>query len=190
MGRFLSTIYVFLLIIFLMACGNSEPVVTTGVGTAVALTQTAAVWTPTMTNTPDPDESKIVEWLNESLLAADSLEQTFDVKFRAVDAIFLPGFENKPMIFRIDVHCECANNTSSCCTPERAFVVTMWAMKANNEKISKQVPPTVMDVQVVCFDHNTQVGMAVATWQDVTSYLFDKINGNQLGARATSLHYP
>jgi len=157
-------------------------------GTAVALTQTATVWTPTPTNTPDPDEKKIIEWLNESLMAADPLEQTFDVKFRTVDAIFLPGFENKPMVFRINVYCECANNISLYCTPERAFVVTMWAMKKHNEKISKQVPPTVLDVQVVCFDHNTQVGMVVASWQDVTSYIFDQISGDQLGSRATSLY--
>jgi hypothetical protein len=142
-------------------------------GTAVALTQTATVWTPTPTNTPDPDEPKIVEWLNESLMKADGLQQTFDVKFRAVDAIFLPGVDNKPLVFRINVHCECANSLSSCCTPERAFVVTMWAMKDHNEKVYKQVPPSVLDVQVACFDHNIQIGMAMVTWRNVTSYLFD-----------------
>ena len=189
MKKFPSAICV-ILFVFLSACANNEVVVPKDMGTAVALTQTATVWTPTPTNTPDPDESKIIEWLNESLMAADHLEQTFDVKFRAVDAIFLTGVENKPMTFRIDVHCECASNTSTCCTPERAFVVTMWAMKARNEKISNQVPPSILDVQVVCFDHNRQVGMAVATWPDVSSYLFGRINGDQLGARAISLHNP
>lgn len=77
MKRLLPFFPVFLFF-FLNACGNAASVVPPNMGTAVAETQTAMVWTPTISPTPDPNESKIVEWLNAELLNADPLEQTLD----------------------------------------------------------------------------------------------------------------
>lgn len=175
--------------IFVSACGVDSVQIPNDTGTAVALTQTATVQPPTATSTPNPDEAKIVEWLNEYLNSTDGLQQTFDVKFQVGDVFFSNGIGNTPpTTFRLDTHCECANN-QSCCTPERTFVMIMWAMKNRGDKIIEQVPSSVVDIQVVCFDHGTQVGIVVASWQDVKDYISDRINGYQLGSRARTISF-
>jgi hypothetical protein len=150
-------------------------------GTAVAETQTAMVWTPTISPTPDPNESKIVEWLNAELLNADPLEQTLDAKYQVLDASFPMGNGFSP-VFRIDLRCECATNMR-CCLPERMFVVTITAMKRRAEKVMEQVPGNTLELQVVCYDHGTYLGVMGAWWVDVKGYLGDQINGFQLGSR-------
>jgi len=70
------------------------------------------------------------------------------------------------------------------------FVVTMAAMKNRADKIIEQVPGTVSEVRVVCFDHGTQIGIMYAWWTDVKGYLLDQINGYQLGSRVTRITTP
>jgi len=153
-------------------------------GTAVGQTQTATMWTPTITPTPDPNESKIVEWLNDGLASTDALEKTLDANYQAVDVSFPPVLDSSPVIFRVNIRCECAMNTP-CCFPERMFVVTMAAMKSRADKIIGQVPGSISQVNVVCFDHANQIGVIYAGWSDVKGYLLDEINGYQLGSRVS-----
>ena len=77
MKRLLAIVPIFLFIL-LNACGSTSETVPDVIGTAVGQTQTAAIWTPTITNTPDPNEANIVEWLNNYLSGTDSLERTLD----------------------------------------------------------------------------------------------------------------
>jgi hypothetical protein len=181
MRRFLLLIPIFLLML-LNACGNSTASISPTEGTAVGQTQTATVWTPTITPTPDPNESKIVEWLNAELLNADPLEQTLDAKYQVVDASFPITLNGTSTIFRVDVRCECMTNTQ-CCIPERTFIVIVWAMRNRADKIIEQVPGTVNEMKVVCYDRMTQLGVMSAWWSDLKSYLLDQINGYQLGSR-------
>lgn len=174
----------FVLFLFLNSCGEVPEGITPAEGTAVAQTQTAVMWTPTITSTPDPNESKIVEWLNETLLDADPLESTIDAKYQVVDVTFpVTQGSSPPAIFRVDVRCECALLNERCCIPERIFVLTMRAMKNRAEKVMGQVPVSVNEIKVVCFDHTTQIGVMAASWTYVKDYLLDQLNGYQLGAR-------
>ena len=183
MKRLFPAILLFLLLL-LNACGNTPMDISSAQGTAVGQTQTAIMWTPTITPTPDPNESKIVEWLNDDLSSADALEKTLDANYQAVDVSFpfMPG--SSPTVFRVDIRCECAVNTP-CCSPERMFVVTIAAMKNRADKIIGQVPGSISQVKVVCFDHANLVGVMFALWADVKGYLLDEINGYQLGSRVT-----
>jgi len=181
MKRFLQVVPV-LFLALLNACGTVSPTVPGDIGTAVAQTQTAAVWTPTISPTVDPNEQKIVEWLNAELSAADSLEQTLDARYQAVDVSFPIAANGSTILFRVDVRCECASYTA-CCMPERTFVVTMWAMKKRQEKILEQMPGNLSELKVVCFDRLNYVGVMSAWWPDVRSYMLDQINGSQLGSR-------
>jgi hypothetical protein len=83
---------------------------------------------------------------------------------------------------RVDVRCECAIN-GQCCIPERTFVVTIASLKKRGEKILEQVPGTVNELKVVCYDHLTQVGVMSASWMDIKGYFLEQINGYQLGSR-------
>ena len=181
MKRFSLIIPVFLFA-FLIACGNNPVEISPAQWTAVGQTQTATMWTPTITFTPDPSENKIVEWLNAELSGTDPLEQTLDAKYQAVDASFPIMPDGASTIFRVDIRCECATY-SQCCIPERMFVVIMAAMKKRNDKIMEQIPGSVMQMKVVCYDHTTQVGVMAAWWSDVKGYLLDQINGYQFGSR-------
>jgi len=169
------------LLILLNACIGDVTAIAPPVGTAVGETQTASVWTPTISPTPDPNESKIVEWLNAELSNADALEQTLDARYQVVDVSF-PVVNGLASVIRMDVRCECATN-GQCCTPERTFVVTVGSLKKRSEKILEQVPGTVNELRVVCYDHLTQVGVMSASWMDVKSYLLEQLNGYQLGSR-------
>jgi hypothetical protein len=169
------------LFIILNACAGNVTTIAPPVGTAVAETQTASIWTPTISPTPDPNESKIVEWLNAELSNTDALEQTLDARYQVVDVSF-PTVNGLATIIRVDIRCECAIN-GQCCLPERMFVTTIASLKKRAEKIMGQVPGTVSELKVVCYDHVTQVGVISASWADVKGYVADQLNGYQLGSR-------
>jgi hypothetical protein len=80
------------------------------------------------------------------------------------------------------MRCECAG-TSSCCIPERMFIVLTTAMKIEMQRIIRQVPDTVSNLRVGCFEHANQIGIIIANWEDMVGYLRGSINGFQLGAR-------
>jgi hypothetical protein len=181
MKRFLFAIP-FLLFIFLNACGNTDLEISPVVGTAVGETQTAAIWTPTITSTPDPNESKIVEWLNAELASADSLEQILDASYQVQDVLFPPAASGSSIVFRVDIRCQCAVNTQ-CCVPERIFVATLSAMKNRADKIVGQAPANVSELKVVCFNNGLNIAVMAALWQDTKGYLLQEINGYQFGSR-------
>jgi hypothetical protein len=181
MKRFLPLIP-FFLFIFLNACGNTPAEISPSEGTAVGQTQTAVMWTPTITHTPDPNESRIVEWLNEGLSAADPLEKTLDAIYQIQDVWFPLTAGNSYAVFQVDIRCQCAINTG-CCIPERMFVVTMYAMKNHADKIMEQMPGNINEVKVLCINNGSRIAMMAASWTDVMGYLIDQINGYQLGSR-------
>ena len=167
---------------FLIACGNQAGEISPAQWTAVWQTQTATLWTPTITTTPDPSENKIVEWLNAEFSSAEPLEQTLDATYRAVDASFPIMPDGASTVFRVDIRCECATY-SQCCNPERMFVAVMDAMKKRTDRIMEQVPGSVMQMKVVCYDHTAQLGVVAAWWSDAGGYLRGEINGYQFGSR-------
>ena len=181
MKRFLIAVP-FVFFILLNACGNPTTGVPPVLGTAVGSTQTAAIWTPTITSTPDPNESKIVEWLNEELAGVDALEQILDASYQVQDVIFPPAPGGSSIVFRVDIRCQCAVNTQ-CCVPERVFVTALSAMKNRADKIIEQVPPNVSELKVVCFNNGVNLAVIGAAWQDVRGYLLKEINGYQFGSR-------
>ena len=182
MKRLLLAVPIFLFI-FLNACANSSAsAISPNVGTNVAQTQTATMWTPTITPIPNPNTSKIVEWLNQSFLERDALEQSLDAKYQARDAFFPGAPSTAPTVFRVDIRCDCAFGTQ-CCVPERMFVLTMLALKGRADKILEQVPNSVNEVKLVCFNHDIQGEVLAASWVNVRAYLLDQINGTQLGSR-------
>lgn len=181
MKRFLFVIP-FLLLILLNACGNTPAQITPFEGTAVGETQTATMWTPTITSTPDPNESKIVEWLNAELSGADALEQILDASYQVQDVLFPPASSGSSVVFRVDVRCQCAVN-AQCCVPERIFVTALSAMKNRADKILEQVPPDVSELKVVCFNNGQYFAVVAALWQDVRDYMQKQLNGYQFGSR-------
>ena len=181
--RFLPIIPIFLLLL-VNACGDITASISAAEWTAVWVTQTACLWTPTSSPTPDPNESNIVYWLNMEFLAANPLEQTLDARFMAVDASFPSQPGASFPIFRLVLRCTCGTN-AQCCTAERGFVVAINAMQVHAGEIIKEVPGGTSHVEVVCFNQLTRIGAMTATWLDVQAYLLQQIDGHQLGWRVT-----
>lgn len=186
MKRFLAIIPI-ILFILLAACGVSDDQVVPSVGTSVAETQTAVMWTATPITpspTPVPHEAVIVDTFNSVMRGADPLQEAIDAKFFITDIGFDAG--GNPLVLitmRIDVECEWVLKPS--CTTERAFVVLMHAFEKENvrKKIIEQVPVTIEYVQVIALDHMSQIGLIEVRWQDVLAFITGGITGDQLAAR-------
>lgn len=187
----LKRILPFLPLLFFLACVPATEI-SPEIGTAVAQSQTASMWTPAPTTTPVPNTGKIVQILNGVIVGTDPLAETIEAKFRVIDAQFI----NSPPLNTADIlsiHVECESIYNNSCTPEETFVALMHAFVATDKiivKVSEQVPPTVLIMQVVTFNHMTQSGMIMVNWSDVVDYAKGKIDGGQLGARITRLPPP
>lgn len=174
------------LFVFLSACGDVTVTVSDEVGTAVAQTQTATMWTPTPVTpsaTPVPNPLVILDALNGALRGADRLGEAMDAKLYVTDV----GFDangNPPLTItlRISVECEWVMHPS--CTTERAFVEVIHALEKEGirKKIVEHMPASIEFIQVVAFDHFNQSGTLIVRWQDVLSYVEGKISPEQLAA--------
>ena len=168
------------------ACGND---LTPAQLTMAVQTLTATALPPTATSTPDPDESAIVLSLNQGLTeTADPLSQTIDARYQVVDASFPVGEGGQLSVFQINVRCECSR--ASCCTPERAFLAVTNALKFSANQVIRQIPRSVAEARVICFDHDAQIGISSLAWSDWLDYLRGTINGFQLGSRVVTFGAP
>ncbi len=183
MKRLLLVLPLVLFLFLLNACGN-YPIggPSPADGTAVIKTLTATMWTVAPSATAAPDQVKIVGWLNDELSNMDSLEQALDAKYRVFDVSFPVGSNGLAATMRIDIRCDCSTY-GQCCFPERMFVAAINSMKKHDDKIIEQVPQTVSDMRVYCFDHMTPITVLSASWSDVKSYLKGQINADQFGSR-------
>jgi hypothetical protein len=173
-------------LILIIACAPdiSDP----NVQAAVIGSLTATVWTPvppTLTPTPEPSTSKIVEVLNSAMVGTDPLLETVDAKFIVIDArVLLNGFTKEATVISIHVDCEWVFSDS--CTPESTFVKLMRAISANDkmiERVAGQIPTTVHTFEMLAFDRMKPNGVITIAWNDVLDFSHGKINGNQLGSR-------
>lgn len=172
----------FVILLALVACVASD--LSTAQMASAVQTLTATVLPPTPT--PDPDESTIVLLLNHGIeQTADPLSQTVDARYQVIDVNFPLDINNEASTFLVNVRCECVNG--SCCTAERTFVVFVSAMQSVADKIARQIPGSVTNMQVVCLDHTSSLGIVLVSWNDMADYLTGKINGFQLGGRVIKL---
>lgn len=188
MKRWLPFFPLFFLFIF-NSCTGAAPGISSEVGTAVANTQTAAMWTAIPTFTPNPNIPNIVTWLNNDLSTINPLESTLDAEYHVIDISFSRRPDRSGLLFRVDVDCRCMNG-AECCIPERTFVVIIEAMKRNATTILTHVPGDVSEILVVCTEHRAGVGAMTAAWQDVRGYLQYQISGYQLGMRVSRTDVP
>lgn len=152
-------------------------------GTAVANTQTAAVWTVAPTQTFNPNISFMVNWLNARLMSpTNALASTLDAKYSVTE---ITVRNHSPMTFRIDVTCICMNE-ADCCIPERTFVVILESLKTDINETFRRVPDDVNEMMVVCSNQrNVQIGAVSVSWQSVREYLLGNLTGYELGVQVT-----
>jgi hypothetical protein len=185
-GFMIKQLVPFLPLFLVLACAPdiSDP----NIRSAVIGSLTATMWTPvppSLTPTPEPNTSKIVEILNNIMVGTDPLLETVDAKFSVIDVqVLLNETTQEAGILRISVDCEWVYSDS--CTPEATFVKLIRAFSVNEkviQNIGSQVPATVHTLEVLAFDSMKSTGLIAITWNDLVDYSYGKINGNQLGSR-------
>ena len=185
-GFMLKRLAPFLPVLLVIACAPdlSDP----NLQSAVLSSLTATMWTPippTLTPTPEPNTSRIVEILNNAMVGTDPLLETIDAKFIVIDAqIVLNEITQEAAMLRISVDCEWVYSDS--CTAESTFVKLMRAFSGNDkviQYIAAQTPSTIHSFEMLAFDRMKPAGVITINWNDLIDYSFGKINGNQLGSR-------
>jgi hypothetical protein len=181
----------FVCLILLVSCGEvtipDTGEISLEVGTNVAETQTASVWTATPitpTSTPIPDQVKIIEALNNFIKGHNPLDEAIDAKFYVTEVAFEET--NNPSVktgLWITVECEYLYHSS--CTAERAFVVVMEALQHENtrNKIVKQIPTTVHTLKVFALDRMYLIGIIEIPWSDAIAFAEGKLLPEQLTGR-------
>lgn len=131
---------------------------------------------------------------NDSGLSAnlDQLEDSIGADFIITGVDFPYLADKASMAFRIRARCECAIS-SSCCTPEHMFVLTIRRLYLAMQSFQPyqeysylnrgQVPAPIQQLQVDCYDRNEKMATMVAPWADVLSFMQGQINGYQLGQK-------
>jgi hypothetical protein len=183
-----------ILLVILNACGdpNSLPPNFNGAQwTEVAARQTALGWTPTISPTPNPNESEIVRWMNVQPANPDGnevLEETIGPIYMVFGVTFPASFGIQD-VFEVDVNCVCTRNTK-CCSPDRMFVITMMKMQPFRDQIMAEVPSSVSWFKLMAFDHYVQIAEVDAPWSSVRGFLSNDITGYELGSQVNIIPVP
>ena len=176
-----------ILFLVLTGCGD----VTTEQAVADAQqTIVVASLVPTITPTPVPNETALVEKINGVLndnKVVDDLSKAIDAHYQVMDIHFEPA-GGMVVIFQIDVLCICVKNVN-CCVPERTFVVIAHAMKALGKPLADNVPATVLETHVSCITGNRLIGTVRVPWDELKQYIIDVHGGYQLG-NSVQVQYP
>jgi hypothetical protein len=178
-------------VILLNSCGDVMiPVsggISTEIGTHVAETQTATMWTATPvtpTFTPAPNPKKIIENLNKFLKGHNPLGQAIDAKFYVTEVTFEESV-NPVAKTGLWITVECEYLYHSSCTAERALVVVLEALQQEEtrKKILKQVPTTVRTFKVIALDRMQLIGIIDMSWADAIAFAEGKLLPEQLIGR-------
>ena len=176
-------VFPFLGLMFFSACESFVGEISPAEWTAMVSTQTATMWTPTVTPTFHSDVSRILKLLNEGL-PQDDLEMAIDARYTAVDVWFPYKLDTSSRIFHIEIRCECVTN-SQCCTSQHMFVLAMRALQYRADDIMEQVPENVIRVDVACFQNSRALGVLSAPWSEVKEYIKSNLDGYILGWHVT-----
>ena len=155
------------------------------VGTQIAETQTASIWTITPSPTPIPIEAEIINVLNQHIKNYDSLAELIEAEYYIARLDFISGDGKVITTMRITIVCKSMARRT--CTPERAFVLLMNAFRVAHGKekqweiISSKIPETVgtMELQVE-LAHAESIGMFIVGWKNVVSYASENLTAEQL----------
>jgi hypothetical protein len=195
MKHLTGALFFFCLILLISCSGDIIPDtgISPDVGTKVAETQTASMWTATPTTptaTPVPDQVKIIESLNNFIRGHNPLSEAIDAKFYVTDVTFEETI-NPPVKTSLWITVECEYLYHSSCTAERAFVVVLEALQheKTRNKLMEQVPSTVRNLKVFALERMHLIGVIDIPWSDAIAFAEGRLLPEQLAGRI-SHSYP
>jgi len=186
--KHLISVFLFVCLFLLISCSDTIIPNTGGispeVGTQVAQTQTASIWTITPSLTPVPLEAEIIDILNGHIKHYDSLAELVEAEYYIARLDFIRGGD---VITSMRITIVCKSMTRRTCTPERAFVLLMNAFTVAHGKekqwavISNKVPGTVVTMELQAeLAHAESIGIFIVGWKNVVSYASGNLTAEQL----------
>ena len=183
----------FLCLFLLVSCDDviipNTGGISSDVGTQVAETQTANIWTATPitpTATPIPNEVQIINILNNNIRNVDKLAELVEAEYYVANVVFINS--GNPNVFtNMRIHIVCESISLRTCTPERGFVLLMHgfesAFQKDNQRntISSQVPQTIQTLEVVVeLAHAGSIGSFTIGWNNVKAFASGDLSPEQL----------
>ena len=131
----------------------------------------------TLQVTAMPQSQRIQNLMNNRLNIGrlDQLEESLVGKYEVIGVDFPYG-----TYFQVNMNCQCADGSSNCCDPERMFFITLQRMSQARDQILADVPATVQNLDVVCYDHNLAFAVVIAPWDKVKEFLNGVISAADL----------
>ena len=132
----------------------------------------------TLQVTAMPQSQRIQNLMNNRLNVGrlDQLEESLVGKYDVIGVDFPYG-----TYFQVNMNCQCAEG-SKCCDPRRMFYVAVLRMSQAKDQILADVPSTVQNLDVVCYDHNFAFSVVIAPWDKVREFLNGTISAADLSA--------
>jgi hypothetical protein len=93
--------------------------------------------------------------------------------------------------FQIHMNCQCIDG-SSCCDRRRMFFVAVWRMYLSKYEILVDVPDTVQNLDVVCYNNTAPFAVVEAPWGLVKDFLYENrgVSASDLASSVTSRKMP
>jgi hypothetical protein len=159
MKRVLVIVIPLLLLVLLNACdtGRLPPLSQRQLESIQATLQVTAM----------PQSQRVQNLLNNRLDydKFDQLEDSLVGKYEVIGVDFPYG-----TYFQVNMNCQCAEG-SKCCDPRRMFFVAVERMSLAKDQILADVPPTVQNMDVVCYNNNLAFAVMIVPWQKVKDFL-------------------
>jgi hypothetical protein len=159
MKRLLVIIIPLLLLILLNACDTDRL-------PPLSQRQMAAIQ-QTLQVTAMPQSLRVMNLLNNRLDydKFDQLEDNLFGKYDVIGVDFPYG-----TYFQVNMNCQCADG-SKCCEPRLMFFTAVQRISQARDQILADVPQTVQNLDVVCYNNNYAFAVIMAPWQTVKDFL-------------------
>jgi len=168
-------------------------------GMDIQPTSASAASTPQPTSGPLPTVDTRVRSIYYDLnMAIEDMERS--TKFSMLEHIngasyqvVYVGFQPEggvPTTLQVNTRCECAGN-AQCCNTMHTFVITMQAMDEvihsgnYSPAILNEIPSTLTEMEVQCFDHTNFLGKMTMPWSDVVSFFQGNLDAFRLWSEVT-----
>jgi hypothetical protein len=132
----------------------------------------------TLQVTAMPQSQRVQNLLNNRLNIDrfDQLEESLVGKYDVIAVDFPYG-----TYFQVNMNCQCTDG-SKCCDPRHMFFITVERMSLARDQILADVPGSVQNFDVVCYNNNLAFAVMIAPWDKVRGFLNGDVTAEQLSA--------
>jgi len=140
----------------------------------------------TLQVTKMPQSLRIMNLMNQTLVfdRFSQLEATVVGTYDVTGVDFPYG-----TYFQVNLNCHCTDG-SGCCDQRRMFLIAVWRISLSRDQILVDVPPTIQNLDVVCYNNTVPFSVVEAPWKTVKEFLIGEATAQQLSDSVTPRKIP